>query len=287
MGGVPGSATRCALWRLAVCTLLAGCGYQPLQNTPGENSDIPPSADLAPAADADMAWSASDLARLTDLAPSDLSPPDLAASDLSQSDPSHADLATPRDLSGPQDLSQPRDLSLLGDLSGPRDLSLRADLSEPRDLSLPPDDLSGAYDCSVPADLTTQTDLASPPDTSACMSFYRNWLMYDQSLAATSPCGLDSLQCGWAAFPACSAVSLATTTQPAAGQIDWSLNEVGILGDFIGAIDDNGHFDTINEYFSGSTFVGDIDANCNATGTIDWVPDQLCISVRQISAVPQ
>ncbi|HEX4461405.1 MAG TPA: hypothetical protein VIA18_25665 [Polyangia bacterium] len=256
MAGAESLATSWARRGLVVCTLLAGCAYQPLPNGSGATSEVDAASALAtPGATttrADMAFAQPDPSGPTDLAPSD----------LAQADPSHPDLAPPPDLSVSPDLSEPRDLSL------------QCDLAQPYDLSLSPD-------------LTTPSDLATPPDRSACTSYYRNWLMYDRSLAASAPCGLDSLQCGWAAFPACSSVSLATTTEPAAGQIDWSLNEVGLVGDFVGSIDDHGHFYTINEYFSGSTFVGDIDASCNVTGTIDWVPDQLCIDVRQVSVVPQ
>ena len=247
---------------LLLLALLTGCSYRALPVTNGL-SDGSTSNDLDPSA------------ATSDLGADDLAPLQRGQCDLSLRASSPGDLAR-ADLSSVSDLASSEDLAH----AVARDLSVAHDLSAAHDLSV-------ARDLSAPADLSTPGDLASPPDRTACTHVYRNWIENDVSLASSSPCGLDSLQCGWAFYPACDSTSLWSSLEPSSGQIEWSIFEVGLLGDWIGPIDAHGHFVTTNDAFPLSTFVGDIDGNCHMTGTIDWHPNNYCIGVWQVSAVPR
>jgi hypothetical protein len=240
--------------RICLLALLTGCAARALPIASEEPRDLGSSPDLS----APEAHAPNDLCGAADLAPDDFART------------SDRDLSAPRDLAASHDLSRPHDLSEPHDLSRPRDLAEPRDLSRPRDLA-------------EPRDLSTPRDLASPPDLSTCTNIYGNWTVYTNSIASTSYCVLNSIQCGWSAFPPCGISSLGSASEPAAGQIDWSWLSVGMVGDWIGWIDATGHFYAVNDGFPNSTFIGDIDGSCHMTGTVDWEPGLGCIAVEQVS----
>jgi hypothetical protein len=160
------------------------------------------------------------------------------------------------------------------------DLAAAADLAPEPPPPPPPDaaaDLAAEVAPEVPA---PSIDVAP----ARCPNIYGTYLFILGRLLQ-SGCPLGS--CGYPGYRACGDMSLTIASEPAPGKIRWKIYAAGLLGDFIGDIDEAGHFTTVNEYFPNSTFVGNINAKCEVTdGVIQYLPGGICMAFWEYTGKP-